>query len=369
MTLFSWLISALWSRSVIAQASVPLSWAPKDFPITGQKTNAPALNHYNATSTLAYQSDDVTAVNCHSTWFFITTMDNKKHHLSNIICLEGRDLLRVYSVYSDLSNTSVPFQATVRAEPVTAREDRLSITSHTQKISVETAAEQHTFMNWVTEYDGVRVDAQLMPAGSNFYLAGSGGVQLPPSPTQVDPFAGFPGFSWYWTNPNLRINGTFTVNGVTSPIDSTQSFAHYGRQYGYFALPSVYWAVWLRFPTGEMLMSWNIFPDSNGHRSSAWASIWHPNGLVEYLPVGGKTSASDVSTSASGRQYWNSFVLDLPAINSSLEIQQWTRNAEFVADGSPLNLTESYAEGSGVWRGKWTTFVAHVEQAGAKTER
>lgn len=115
-------------------------------------------------------------------------------------------------------------------------------------------------------------------------------------------------------------------------------------------------------------MSWNIFPDSNGHPESAWASVWHPNGLVEYLPVGEKTSASDVSTSASGRQYWNSFVLDLPAINSSLEIRQWSRNAEFVADGSPLNLTESYAEGSGVWRGEWTTFVAHVEQAGAMTE-
>lgn len=163
----------------------------------------------------------------------------------------------------------------------------------------------------------------------------------------------------------MRIKGTVTIDGVTSEIDPTHSFSHYERQWGHFDTTH-YLIFWLWLETGEMVESWVYNHDENGRSKTAYASVWHANGLIEAVPVGPNTSATDVETSrVTGKKYFNRFLLDLPAINSTLRIRKWFRHAEVSAvraGNGTRPISESYVEGEGIWKGNKVKFFGHVEQ-------
>ncbi|KAK7416693.1 hypothetical protein QQX98_005019 [Neonectria punicea] len=113
--------------------------------------------------------------------------------------------------------------------------------------------------------------------------------------------------------------------------------------------------------------------DGRGHLDGrgqvAFASIWHPNGLHEIIPVGPNSRAWDISTSnVTGYKYFNQFFLDLPARKASFSFEKWVRDAEFIPElpeqlDEYIEISESYGEGTARWEGKKVKIHGHVEQA------
>lgn len=123
--------------------------------------------------------------------------------------------------------------------------------------------------------------------------------------------------------------------------------------------------MWLWFETGEYLETWINNP-SYGHEmgrgNTSFVSVWHPNGLTEAVPAGPNTRTSDIYTSPkTKKQYFNKFTLDLPAINSSLNIEKWDRFSEITVVNNGNPISESYTQGTTFWRGKQVKFVGRVE--------
>lgn len=109
-------------------------------------------------------------------------------------------------------------------------------------------------------------------------------------------------------------------------------------------------------------------PNLDGESKIAFASVCHPNGRHEMLPVGPKSGASDIEASPeTGLKYFNKFFLDLPARDASFTFTKWVRNGELIP-GLPeqrdkyITISESYVEGIGFWDDKEVRFHGHVEQ-------
>ncbi|KAH7378179.1 hypothetical protein BKA64DRAFT_728495 [Cadophora sp. MPI-SDFR-AT-0126] len=106
----------------------------------------------------------------------------------------------------------------------------------------------------------------------------------------------------------------------------------------------------------------------NGVAKTAFASIWHPNGLHEMIPVGPKSRGWDITTSqTTGNKYFNSFFLDLLARNASFTFHKWVRQAELIPIlpeqlNVHINISESYGEGTAQWNGKNIRIQGHIEQ-------
>ena len=71
--------------------------------------------------------------------------------------------------------------------------------------------------------------------------------------------------------------------------------------------------------------------EPNAERVSevAFASIYHPNGLHQTLPVGPSTRFTGLHTSQeTGLKYFTTFFLDPPAINASFTFKKWCQAGE-----------------------------------------
>ena len=94
-----------------------------------------------------------------------------------------------------------------------------------------------------------------------------------------------------------RINGTISVDGQVEEIDFKESYALFERQWGDFFVGQGYYILWLYLETGEVLISWSMEPDyATGTSEITFASIWHPNGIHENVPVGSNSIASDITS-------------------------------------------------------------------------
>ena len=109
-------------------------------------------------------------------------------------------------------------------------------------------------------------------------------------------------------------------------------------------------------------------PNLDGESEIAFASVWHPNGRHEMLPVGPKSRASDIEASPeTGLEYFNKFFLYLPARDACFTCTKWVRDGELIP-GLPeqrdkyITISELYGEGTGFWDGKELRFHDHVEQ-------
>ncbi|KFA67997.1 hypothetical protein S40285_03516 [Stachybotrys chlorohalonatus IBT 40285] len=216
------------------------------------------------------------------------------------------------------------------------------------------------------DYLGIKLSAIIKPTGGNFYYGGGGGILLAPRGPDPDPAITHPGWSWYWANPTTRVEGTLTVDGQERKIDTTKSFALFERQWGNFHIGKGYWALWFYLETGEVVISWGMEPTVDGQVETSFASVWHPSGVHEMIPVGSKTRGSDVSISpVTGLKYFNHFFIDLPARNANFTFNKWFRDAELVPDpprSNYITISESYGEGIARWYGKDVKMFGHAEQ-------
>jgi hypothetical protein len=161
------------------------------------------------------------------------------------------------------------------------------------------------------------------------------------------------------------VDGTLAIDGKTHKIDTEQSFVFFERQWGNFHIGKGFYILWIYFETGEVLVSLSLEPELDGTSQVAFASIWHPNGIHEMIPVGSNSCAQGISTSpTTGLKYFNEFFLDLPARDASFTFNKWVRDSELVplAGQRYITISESYGEGSGRWNGKNISVQGHVEQ-------
>jgi len=169
----------------------------------------------------------------------------------------------------------------------------------------------------------------------------------------------------FQANPNTRVSGTLSVDGTVHKIDPKESFALFERQWGNFGIGKGYYLLWLFLKTGEVLCSWSLEPELDGTAKIAFASIWHPNGLHEMIPVGPNSKAEDISISSkTGVKYFNKFFLDLPARDASFTFTKWIREAEITptVEQRYIIISESYGEGTARFNGRDLRVHGHVEQ-------
>ncbi|CRK41046.1 hypothetical protein BN1723_015846, partial [Verticillium longisporum] len=298
--------------------------------------------------------------------YWITTEDGQKYHLNTNAGLRGSAMLGSFVSFNDLGNRTARGGSIL--EPGSGSSDYLNLQSTTQSVVGPTTGDKWTDTCLTLDLVGIKLDVTFRPTGGNFYYGGGGGIQLTnrgPDPTYA---TALPGWSWYWANPTTRLTGTITVDGKSANIDPAQSYALFERQWGNFHIGKGYYALWFYLETGEVLISWNMEPDVNGVSRTAFASVWHPNGLHEMIPVGPESRASEVSTSpATGLKYFNRFFLDLPARDADFTFHKWIPDAELTPTlpeqkNQYITISESYGEGTGRWNGKQVKLQGHVEQ-------
>ncbi|KAL6401358.1 hydroxyneurosporene synthase (CrtC) [Ilyonectria robusta] len=347
-------------------APSPTSWAPPNYPPTTIENDGTYVNRYDARKTLAHVTSDRNNVNNVFMLHWITTEDGKKYHLTTNAGLNGSELLGTFLSLNDLQDLTSRGGSII--EPGSGSSEHLNLRSTTLTILSPTDGDKWTNTRLVLNLAGVQLDVKIQPTGGNFYYGGGGGLQLVNRGPDPDYSTCLPGWSWYWANPTTRLTGTLTINGKCAKINPDESYALFERQWGNFGIGEGYYALWFYLETGEVLISWCMTPDLDGITKVAFASVWHPNGLHEMIPVGPKTRPSDISTSpTTGLKYFNKFYLDLPARNASFTFEKWCRDGELTPilpeqKDRCITISESYGEGVAQWNNQEIKMQGHVEQ-------
>ncbi|CAN9155603.1 unnamed protein product [Alternaria alternata] len=315
--------------------------------------------------------------------YFITTKDGRKYHLTTNAGMRGSEKLGSFISINDL--TEKKSRGNSILEQGSGNPQVLAMKSVAQSVISPVDGDKWTGTHHTLALSGVRLDTILKPTGGNFYYGGGGGIQLMGRGPDPDYSTSLPGWSWYWVsspynmykllvlklynkaNPTTRVSGTLTVDDVEYEIDTEQSFALFERQWGNFQVGKGYVALWLFLETGEVLNTWCMEPDVEGVTKVAFASVWHPNGLHEMIPVGPDTRFSGAHTSpATGLAYFTTFFLDLPARNACFTFNKWFQDGELEPVEEQRNkyitIMESYGEGEGQWGSEGVKFYGHVEQ-------
>ncbi|KAJ5821920.1 uncharacterized protein N7525_011204 [Penicillium rubens] len=293
--------------------------------------------------------------------FWFTTMDGRKYHVTlapNFFRGRTTGIFRVEDL-QDLSSTG----ATVFA-PGTGSNEFLDFRSEIQNLTSPRVSDNYTDLNVSTNYAGVQLNVHITPTGKNLYIGGGGGITL--SSDDNDFRRIIPGYSWYWGNPTLRLNGTITIDGEEIAVDHDQSRGYFERQWGEFGISGGHYGYWLYLSNGLMIHGWVVSPTTEQPFGvPAWATVWHPNGVHEVVEVGKNTTAFDVWKSEySGRNYFNQVELDIPSRQARFDIHQLIRESEVrpLSGTDGYNISEAYAQGQGVWEGEPVTFFGHLEQ-------
>ncbi|KAF5540639.1 hydroxyneurosporene synthase [Fusarium napiforme] len=346
--------------------TTPMSWAPPEYDPTTIDNDGTFVNRYDARKTLAYVTQDTNNVNNVFMLYWITTKCGKKYHLTSNAGLRGSQLLGTFISLNDLQDLTSRGASILH--PGSGNPKRLELRSATQNITSPEDGDQWTNTHLDLDFVGIKLDVTLRPTGGNFYYGGGGGIQLVNRGPDPDGSTSLAGWSWYWANPTTRLIGKLAVDGKEMEIDTDQSYALFERQWGNFHIGKGYYALWFYLETGEVLISWCMEPTPEGVSKIAFASVWHPNGRHEMLPVGPKSRASDISVSPrTGLKYFNTFFLDLPCRNAHFTFDKWVRDGELIPamEGQRdtyITISESYGEGTGLWDDKRVLIQGHVEQ-------
>ncbi|KAF5230474.1 hypothetical protein FANTH_13824 [Fusarium anthophilum] len=346
--------------------TTPMSWAPPEYDPTTMDNDGTFVNRYDARKTLAYVTEDTNNVNNVFMLYWITTKCGGKYHLTSNAGLRGSQLLGTFISLNDLQDLTSRGASILH--PGSGNPKRLELKSATQNITSPEDGDQWTNTHLDLDFVGIKLDVTLRPTGGNFYYGGGGGIQLVNRGPDPDGSTSLAGWSWYWANPTTRLTGKLVIDGKEMEIDTEQSYALFERQWGNFHIGKGYYALWFYLETGEVLISWCMEPSPDGVSKIAFASVWHPNGRHEMLPVGPKGRASDVSVSPrTGLKYFNTFFLDLPSRNSHFTFEKWVRDGELLPAleeqlDKYITISESYGEGTGLWDDKNVRIQGHVEQ-------
>ncbi|KAF5968955.1 hydroxyneurosporene synthase (CrtC) [Fusarium bulbicola] len=335
--------------------TTPMAWAPPEYDPTTIDNYGTLVNRYDARKTLAV------FMLC-----WITTKCGNKYHLTSNAGLRGSQLLGTFIYLNDLQDLTSRGASILH--PGSGNPKRLELKSATQNITSPEDGDQWTNTHLDLDFIGIKLDVTVRPTGGNFYYGGGGGIQLVNRGPDPDSSTSLAGWSWYWANPTTRLTGKLVIDGKEMEIDTEQSYALFERQWGNFHIGKGYYALWFYLETGEVLISWCMEPTPDGVSRIAFASVWHPNGRHEMLPVGPKSRASDVSVSPrTGLKYFNTFFLDLPSRNSHFTFEKWVRDGELLPAleeqrDKYITISESYGEGTGLWDDKNVRIQGHVEQ-------
>ncbi|RSL52040.1 hypothetical protein CEP53_008229 [Fusarium sp. AF-6] len=344
----------------------PLSWKPPVYPATTRENDGTLTNRFDVCDTWAYVTNRTGNVNNVFTLLWVTTTEGKKFHLTTNAGLLQSENMGNFISLNDLQDRTSRGASILL--PGSGNPDRLDMRNVAQSITGPAGGDGWTNTQLKIDLADIGVDVSFRPTGKNFYYGGNGGVQLFENAPDKDVSRYLPGWSWYWANPTTRINGTLSIDGKKHTVDSSQSYALFERQWGDFNIGKGYYVLWLYLETGEVLISWSMEPNEAGESKIAFASIWHPNGWHEMIPVGPKSRAWDISRSkVTGYKYFNRFFLDLPARDANFRFNKWVRDAELVPSTPEqlhryINISESYGEGTARWNGKTVKLQGHVEQ-------
>ncbi|KAH6644570.1 hypothetical protein C7974DRAFT_23337 [Boeremia exigua] len=350
----------------MSDALTPRSWAPPIFELSTAENDGTKDQRYDVRKTLAYVTEDLNNVNNVFMLYWITTTTGEKFHLTTNAGLRGSKMLGSFLSLNDLQTRTTRGASII--EGGSGNKDHLELRSATQTVIAPEDGDKWTGTQHTLEMQGVKLETTLRPTGQHFYYGGSGCIQLTTRGPDPDYSTTLPGWSWYWTNPTTRIAGTLAIDGTRYEIDPEQSYSIFERQWGNFHIGKGYYALWFWLSTGEVLISWNMEPSIDGVSEVKFASVWHPNGLHETIPVGPNSRASNVITSEkTGLKYFKDYFLDLPARNASFSFTKWFEQDELNPAlpeqmGKYITIAESYGEGTGVWDGKEITVQGHVEQ-------
>ncbi|RYN15632.1 hypothetical protein AA0115_g12929 [Alternaria tenuissima] len=254
--------------------------------------------------------------------------------------------------------------------PGTGSTEFLNFRSEIQNLTSPRGGDNFTDVHISADYAGVKMDVQMTPMGKNLYIGGAGGVTISPknggNSNQNDYRTLVPGYSWYWGNPTLKLEGAITVGGEKLVIDSDQSRGYFERQWGEFGIAGGHYGYWLYLSNGILIHGWVVGPTvEKPFGIPAWATIWHPNGIHEVLEVDNTTKGLNPWTSEySGNNYFQDVELNLSQRNASFNIHQVIKNGEVgpLPGTEGYNISEAYAQGDGVWENEHVTFYGHLEQ-------
>ncbi|KAI6778733.1 uncharacterized protein J7T54_000767 [Emericellopsis cladophorae] len=294
--------------------------------------------------------------------FWLTTTNGRKFHVTlapNFRLGETTGIFRVEDL-EDCSWTG----ATVFG-PGSGNTKYLDFRSEIQNLTSPRGGDNYTNLHITTDYAGVVLDVHMNPTGKNLYIGGNGGVALGPRGSN-DYSVLIPGWSWYWGNPTLHLEGTITFEGEKLEIDCAESRGYFERQTGNFGISGGHWGFWLYLSNGLFVHGWVVTPTiENPAGKEAWATVWHPNGMTEVLEVDNTTSAWNIwKSEATGNNYFQDFRLDLSQRQASINLHQLIRKSEItpLPDTRGYNITEAYGQGDGIWEGQNVTWWGHIEQ-------
>ncbi|KAH7367774.1 hypothetical protein B0T11DRAFT_326016 [Plectosphaerella cucumerina] len=343
-----------------------LSWQPPSFPPTIVNNDGTSANRYDVRSTLTHLASTRDNVNNIYMLYYITTKDGPKFHLNTSCGMAGSELQGTFVSLNDLQTLTARGASTIG--PGKGSAELLQWESTAQSITAPRDGDKWTNTRMKVDFEGVKLDVLIKPTGGNLNYGGNGAICLDPRGPDLDPSINIPGWSWYWANPTTRIEGSLTIDDKEHEIDTSKSFALFERQWGNFDCRPFYFALWGWLETGEVFIVWGMRPTLEGRFSRGFASVWHPSGLHEVIPIGPNSLCSDLEASPrTGIKYFNKFFIDLPARKSSITFTKWIRDAE-LAPAPPvkqyITISESYGEGMCEWNGKTVRFFGHVEQLG-----
>ncbi|KAF7557642.1 hypothetical protein G7Z17_g617 [Cylindrodendrum hubeiense] len=346
------------------------SFTPPYYRPSTLKNDGTDAGRYDVRKTMAIVNPDSKWINSYYFLFWVTTVDGRKYHLCfNPILFGNTTTGGMYSL-NDLNDPS-EFKAIGASNrlPGYGNSEFLNFRSVPHNITSPKGSDNFSTIALDTDFAGIAVNTVVHPTGKNMYYGGVGGIV---TPGFGDDFTTVPpGWSWYWANPHLTVTGTITLDGTPVKIDTKKSFGMLERQYGAFDVSTKgFYLFWAYLPNGIVVQVWVISPRKDGTGASSMATIWHPNGLHEVVPVDmSATRAWDPSVSKiTGRQYFNKFKVALTARNAFFSFEKPIRDAEVrpAAGQSGIIISESYCEGTIVWEGESLPWFGHCEELSAR---
>ncbi|KAH8742719.1 hypothetical protein F5883DRAFT_668053 [Diaporthe sp. PMI_573] len=352
--------------AAVSAVDIP-SFAPPEFPITTIENDGTNVGRYDVRKTMAWLDPGTGNLNSYFFLMWLTLRDGRKYHVTVAPNFRLDSTTGIF-VLNDLQNLEQEAASGTAFAPGEGREGQVFLQSAIQNFSSPAGGDNYTDMYYNCDFAGVNIDVHFTPTGKNIYVGGSGGVTIAANEESGNDYRRLiPGYSWYWGNPTLRVDGKIMIDGTYVEIDTTQSIGFFERQTGTFGIPGGHLGFWLYLSNGIMVHCWQLAPTKDGTLSNrAWATIWHSSGLHEVVEISSNTSraANPYVSVKSGLTYFRSFFLDVPTRNATFNIEQSATHSEASpAAGYPgYNITEAYGQGSGTWDGEDVTFFGHVEQ-------
>lgn len=195
------------------------------------------------------------------------------------------------------------------------------------------------------------LDLDLDVRGPVLYYAGTG----------TWPMLGFPQFQYALTD--MRTTGSLVLDGTTYAVTGDSWL---DRQWGDLPDATVMRWTWFNFalPSGDKMAVWDIRPAADDTGEQVWATVLHPDGTHELLPVtpvadhAGRVWTSPVT----GQRFPTRWTISIPTRDTVLTVESVIVEQELPALAG--GIYEGLASVTGTYRGAPVNAKTYVEQVG-----